>query len=685
MKDSPKSPPRRTFNSFLAEGRRLNLLSDKRYRNLLRLMEHEWHTPEHEEEMLAMIQSKEREMLEIGAPCPIPTPEQALQGPILVGTTVDKEEGSPVGLSNLPVNSLAIGKQNTGKTRFVSRIIFGMNRDSRVLVFDNRHDLEFVFRYLPGGLHLNATHAPFNPFEPDPGLSFETNLGEFVNTQGQYLTLYHRGMNVLQTAAKSLKKREIAITAPRVLQFLRSNKKLFSHNYDAYNSAIDRLESLVEAFPGWNVEIGLKTPELLQHGFVYFDTSGIARTDLRISYIASVIKRVWLWQERNSKRQNRTEVLIVVDEAEFLFASNLSKGQYAGHFLQDLLRQSRAVGIQLILVVHEVKNLDHSVLANAGNLIAFRVTDLDDQRRVANSLGLHPNAAFVLGLLENRQCYVRFDRGYLQPFLMRTLEVNIDDRRLTHEEMAILEQRQASFLQFPRADELSERFPPTASNIGATKAMPESGSGSSHQPFPDHDTAGLLFSVDAHGFKGVTKVYDAAGLSPATGKKRLNKLFTQGLLGSHKIGLPGRSGQRTTAFLTGNGRELIGAKTPDGRGGDDHTAYQKEYHWGFRELGFDAEIEKTVEGKAVDVVVRRKGQDGQVLIDAVEFDLSTDPIENARQDLARGFSLIFLSVPRDRLARVTNRIKEDFAEDEQKRIRVMELKDLLREYVRATE
>ena len=679
MNDSKKSGL--SYEFFLKEGERLNLLTRKRYKNILILMKRGLHAPEHEELLLSMIKARELELLAVQSPCPPPTPEQANQGPYRIGTTVESGSGNPVTYPSTPVNFLVLGKQNTGKTRGASLFALQEIESSTVLIIESRHDFEYLFRYVASGLYLDAATAPFNFFEPDPGLPFEKNSGETINTLGQYQTLFHRGMSVLQIAAKGLKEEGKAVTAGRLLRFLRNNKKQFSHNTDAYYSSIDRLEALVDSFPGWNVEKGLTSPDLLNHRFLYVDTSPIPRVDFRITFIALLLKRLWLWQERHSPRRNQTEVLVIIDEAEYLFMVNLFKGQYAGHFLQDLLRQGRAIGIQLVLIMHQVKDIDHAVLANAGNLMAFRMTEMDDQRRVANALGFPPNAAQFIGSLANRHCFVRFDSGYTKPFLMKTLDFDVNDQPLTSEERKAILARQSHLLTLPPADPPPERvIPSSAAKPSRAPVLPEIA------PWvPDHNTTNLLHAVHNHGFKGVTKVYESAGISATTGRERLIDLNNKGLVGSHKLGFPGRGGQRTTVFLTKAGRVAIGAPAPRGVGGDDHTAYQKEFQFGLTELGFEAQIEKTVDGKAVDIAFRMVRLGGNTDLIAAEIDLTTDPIENARKDLIRGFAEIYLIVPGNRIPTLLNKIEEEFSAGEQKRLHLVEPKNFLREAAKLKE
>ena len=112
---------------------------------------------------------------------------------------------------------------------------------------------------------------------------------------------------------------------------------------------------------------------------------------------------------------------------------------------------------------------------------------------------------------------------------------------------------------------------------------------------------------------------------------------------------------------------------------------KREFQFGLKELGFEAEIEKNVDGKAVDVAFRLVRPDGNTDLYAAEIDLTTDPIENASKDLTRGFAEIYLNVPRDRVSRLLNRIKEKFSADDQKRIHVVEPKNFLREVAKIKE
>lgn len=681
MKISSEKNQQHSFEYYLLEGQRYNLLEKRRYRNLLHLLKHNMLSPECKQELQAMVDKAQQELALSCFPYPPPTLEQIPHGPTPFGRVVMPSGlGEVAELPDRPVNSLLAGKQNTGKTYLATLLSIGSTPATRIIVIDNRSDLEFLFRYIPKALYLNAETASLNPFEPDPGIPFETNLRHTLNILGESLTLLHRIMNVLHEAALGVKNDNKAVTPGNLLRFLRSNKKRFSHNWEAYNSALDRLEGLSRDFRGWNLERRLTTVDLLKYRLLYINTSHIGRTDHRIAFVTLFLGRLWLWQREYSPRSNQTEVLTVIDEAEVYLSANRLKGQYASTFSQDLLRQGRAVGMQFVLVVHQVSDLDSTVLANAGNLFTFRITSADDQRRIGNSLGLPHEAHQLLGKLEDRHCVVRLDTGYPHPFRVRVLDVEINNTPLsTAERQAVLE-RQAPLVPMPQEEpqgaiEVEEEITPTP--VHAPRRI--------HQRELDHATQNLLFAINNHGLKGVTEVYRAAGVNANTGKKRLQELINQDLVGTHRLDLPGRGGQRVTVFLKDRGAELIGAEPSRGRGGDDHRAYQKEFAYALKEHGFEAEIEKTIDGKAVDVVVRRTGKDGCVRLDAIEIDVTTDPIENTRKDLDRGFSEVFLTFPLERSARLLARIKDEFTEEERQRIQVIEPKRFLPEYVRIVE
>src|SRR5690606_12383219 len=104
MNDQRK--PNLSYEYFLKEGDRLNLLASKRFRNLLAIVRRGWHSPEHEEHLLAMMKSRELELLAIHSPCPPPTLEQVTQGPYRIGTTVEAGPGKPATYPSPPVNFL---------------------------------------------------------------------------------------------------------------------------------------------------------------------------------------------------------------------------------------------------------------------------------------------------------------------------------------------------------------------------------------------------------------------------------------------------------------------------------------------------------------------------------------------------------------------------------------------------
>jgi len=210
-----------------------------------------------------------------------------------------------------------------------------------VIAFDNRDDLSFLLREIPDSLYVRAEELPVNPFMADSGVPFKTNLLYVISILGQYLCLLVRIMNVLYSAATKLHDAGNIVTGPRLHNFLIKNKGLFALNYEAWKSAIDRMEGLNAVFQGWNTDSGLTTPDLLKHRFILIDTSNLGRSDLRVVYIALICLRFWLWLRANPSDSQNTRVLVAVDEAEFLFHRNLANSghQFSSHFFQDILRR----------------------------------------------------------------------------------------------------------------------------------------------------------------------------------------------------------------------------------------------------------------------------------------------------------------------------------------------------------
>ena len=191
----------------------------------------------------------------------------------------------------------------------------------------------------------------------------------------------------------------------------------------------------------------------------------------------------------------------------------------------------------------------------------------------------------------------------------------------------------------------------------------------------------FLHSVAGVGEKGHTAVYEHAGISDPTGKKRVEKGKDDGLLLSHTIRPPGRSGQRKTLFLTEKARDLLRVPKGKGVGGIDHTAYQREFSYALTELGFDARIEKSHNQKSVDILCKFQDSKNETHYHAIEIEESTDGISNIKRDLAAGFDEVFVIIRLRRQATLEAKIKETFSEEERKRIHVTSPDTFLQEYV----
>jgi hypothetical protein len=263
--------------------------------------------------------------------------------------------------------------------------------------------------------------------------------------------------------------------------------------------------------------------------------------------------------------------------------------------------------------------------------------------------------------------------------------VAIDDTPLSREELEQHQRQYAHLLEFPAADEAS--VPDEAG--AAAEADPEwiNDDEVLKDPFLDLSPEERYFlqTVDIHGCRGITAVYEVTTLSPSTGKKYLERFLDRGWVGTHTLILPGRSGQRTTSFLTQAGRNLLQIPGPKGIGGDDHTAYQKEFAYALRELGCEVFIERSVQGKSADIVHRYQDANGVTYLNAIEIEISTDGLSNLQKDLAAGFAEIWLIVACDSGGTLEPTLRNQIKEVEQSKVFITTTKEFLRKYAKRLE
>ncbi len=127
----------------------------------------------------------------------------------------------------------------------------------------------------------------------------------------------------------------------------------------------------------------------------------------------------------------------------------------------------------------------------------------------------------------------------------------------------------------------------------------------------------------------VTERYMAMGLSAYMGNRIQKELVETGYI------VEVRRGKSVYLELTDKGREAIDSpkKRMAGKGSIEHQTYQSRIKKYYEDLGYNAYVEKSLNGKSIDVLVNKAGR-----LIAIEIELSvTDHImENISRDFTVG-------------------------------------------------
>ena len=666
-----------SFKSYYERCKRLNLLEHRRVRIWFRQLELDMLAPEDERDFNEFLKGHERRLLVSKFVTSRPTPEQAISGKHVIGEIPEEGANDPVAISFEPPRpGFLIGSSGTGKTRAAGNLIDSLRADVPVFILDPRGDYEYIARFHPEDtLVIGAERLCFNPFSPDPKVDRGLNLRTVVAALGDTLTMYHRMQTTLVEAVCGVENDGRIPTLGRVFDFLKKHPKRFKNNLSAYDGVLDRLQALDEIFhEAWNVEQGVTIEDLCRFRTVVIRTGNLGRVDIRVMYSTLILARTYLHLLAQQQRPNCPVIVVVIEEAEYLLSRHRESSSYSVLFIVELTHLARAVGMQLLFITQDPTAISSSLLNDSGNLFVFGHREGKAIDYVVRSLALPREVLPQIASLPDRHCYLRPNSGeFRQPFLIKTIDFPVDDTPLTPAELADNQERHKTFLEYPPADDLAEFEEDTSTTRKAAV-------GNSY-PTYSFNFRKFLYSITTVGHQGLTAVYSHADVSPTTGKKLVARAVDEGLASSHQIVLPGRSGRRTTLFLTREGRDLLGEPPPSGVGGPEHTAYQREFAFALKEQGLDVQIEKTVNGKAVDIAHRFPAPDGKVRYNAIEIEISTDGMLNAEKDLEAGFAEVWLIVSLDASVKMLEKIQETFTKEEQERVHVTTAEKFLREYM----
>lgn len=398
----------------------------------------------------------------VGAALKTPAPEQANGVPLGEGRD---RSGRSVQVRLRPADllrhALVVGPSGSGKTNFLAQLARGLVLDGHgVTVIDPHGGLaRAVARNLPASrlaesylFRLWDSEYPvsINPLKARPGQEFfaADELVEVIQrVQGREywgpmldLLLRHAALAAMQLGG-SLVEAARLLDDPwfrgYALTRLENDEtaRFLSHLGDVYDRrslpAVNRMQRLL-ATP-WLRNIlaqngpGLDFAEIFEERSVaLFDLSGIGATNARLlgSLLLLLIRQAAFGRGFHGERGPRHFVL--VDEASWFVSRTVA----------ELLDQARKFGVGIVLAVQRLGQLTpdevrEAVLANAANLLAFRISDAEEARALSRRLASDLLGAPQLQRLPRYEAYIQITRDgeRLEPAWLRTLALPPDQPR----------------------------------------------------------------------------------------------------------------------------------------------------------------------------------------------------------------------------------------------------------------
>ena len=272
------------FEQYLLVLTQLNLLDRPRVQSFLRSFPDGRVSESEIREINELIEKVSRKRATSGLSASPPSEKELEGGDLLVAESVDPDGPKLVRIPLWPTPIVILGTLGVGKTTLVLLLIALCQAFVPVIAFDLRDDATALGRCFKGQcLVIEAEKLPINFFNPEPGVSFESNARHVIRTLSDLLTLHHRGQNVLQDALIVLHEDGIIPTLKRIIQFLLENPHRYKHNPSAYDSVVERLVGLDQIFgEAWDHEQALTIEDLCKFRIVVVRTESLGRLDVRL-------------------------------------------------------------------------------------------------------------------------------------------------------------------------------------------------------------------------------------------------------------------------------------------------------------------------------------------------------------------------------------------------------------------
>jgi predicted transcriptional regulator len=638
-----------------------------------------------------------------------------VDGPVRIGKV--KTTGAPFGLTleELNQHTLITGRAGSGKTTILYLIALQLLQQGiPFLAFDFKQDYRHLLRYRGRDICVfNSRNFRFNPLKPPENCDPITWMQAFTNVFAQAYWLMAGSKGLIQQHLRKLYDDygvfEGKNTYPALHDLLDSIgrhhlQRQFGREAGFMESARNRLEEcilplhdMLECSQGFPVE------ELLNKT-VIFELEGLLSENQ--IFLSTILMR-YIFQYRISNRhRGRLNHIILFDEGKMVYDRNRDNIQGLGpNEVTQFTSQIREFGEGLLVADQMPTVLSNSIKSNVYTTICLSQSGGENIREMARTMHLTKDQESSLTQLQSDsnqntfEAIVKMNGRWLNPFRIEIIPFSVQ-KAITEEQLSIVMK--------PLLEKLSQQVVPrtpydqilegkrkrTETRHADEPKKPEDQTHKSPEvpdnyPKPirqqeDERVEGnilikILTSIREEPFIDQQERIRRLNLSTSssTNNKYFKELEKEELVIPQKISLGSKKGVKVFYEITDKGKEYARMKDfhIPGKGDFKHKFWQNTIKKYLKSMGYNAEIEKRIGTKNVDVGFNINGKQA-----AVEIELSPGHlIENVTKDLEAGCDIIIIAVQnKTQVTTYRKKIQKALDGDVLKRIEIRTLTDFLK-------
>ena len=581
-----------------------------------------------------------------------------VDGPIRIGTV--KQTGAPFGLELHEINehTFLTGRAGSGKTTINKRIMKQLpSHDVNFWAFDFKQDYRPLAKEMELYV-LNWKNLKFNPLRPPPGCDPRIWMQAFINVFAQSYYLQVGTKELLLSPLDRLYADYGVYDGSGVYPSLHDLlycldmhriEKGFGRESGFWESAKNRTRgtvlSLNEMF---DCDKGFSLEHLLDKNVVLELDNLLYENQI---FLVNIMLRYIFQYRMSQKHRGSLRHVIFFDEAKMVY--DQTRDFIPGLGINEVTQfttQIREFREGIVVSDQMPTMISESIKGSVYTMIGMSQSGGRNIQETAKAMNLCPDQlAFMTQLVSDKslnlyEALVKINGRWTQPFAIEIIPSHFERSVSDYE----IESRMRPLLEdlYPHVTPRT----PYERILVAKKHEPEEKKPQTEQPPKEKEAVEgnilikILTDIREEPFaeqkERITKL--GLGSSSSTADKYFKQLVTSGFVKVHKIGLGRGKSTMVLYQITEQGMRFakMNRFIIPGKGDFKHQFWQHTIRTFYRNMGYDAEIEKRLGNKNVDVGVQIENKKI-----AVEIELSPDHlIQNIEKDLEAGCDEVIIAV-----------------------------------------